>query len=46
MDQAMETLMKTHGIIGLPIVDAHAEFILPSKFDNLFLVPLVLVKLS
>tara|TARA_B100000579_G_C22288547_1_gene601565 strand:- start:59 stop:481 length:423 start_codon:yes stop_codon:yes gene_type:complete len=31
----MENLIKIHGIIGLPIVDAHAEFILPSKFNDL-----------
>tara|TARA_B100000700_G_scaffold307987_1_gene385105 strand:+ start:107 stop:523 length:417 start_codon:yes stop_codon:yes gene_type:complete len=31
----MEKLIKMYGIIGLPIVDARAEFILPSKFNDL-----------
>ena len=30
----MDDLMKKFGVIGLPIVDAHAEFLSPSKYGD------------
>jgi len=30
----MSDLMKEFGVIGLPIVDAHAEFLSPSKYND------------
>lgn len=30
----MGDLMKQYGVVGLPIVDAHAEFICPSKYGD------------
>ena len=30
----MGDLMDQYGVVGLPIVDAHAEFIYPSKFGD------------
>ena len=30
----MGDLMKQYGVVGLPIVDAHAEFIYPSKYGD------------
>ena len=30
----MGDLMKQYGVVGLPIVDAHAEFISPSKYGD------------
>jgi len=31
----MGGLMEKYGVIGLPIVDAHAEFLYPSKYSDL-----------
>jgi 4-hydroxybenzoyl-CoA thioesterase len=31
---AIQTLFKQHGVIGFPIVDLRAHFILPSKFGD------------
>jgi 4-hydroxybenzoyl-CoA thioesterase len=30
----MGDLMKQYGVVGLPIVDVHAEFICPSKYGD------------
>ena len=30
----MDDLMDQYGVVGLPIVDAHAEFIYPSKYGD------------
>jgi 4-hydroxybenzoyl-CoA thioesterase len=29
-----ETMVETYGTVGMPIVDAHAEFLLPSRFGD------------
>ena len=31
---SMSDLMDQYGVVGLPIVDAHAEFIYPSKYGD------------
>ena len=30
----MDDLMDQYGVVGLPIVDAHAEFLYPSKYGD------------
>ena len=30
----MGDLMEQYGVVGLPIVDAHAEFLYPSKYGD------------
>ena len=31
----MSCLMKEYGVVGLPIVDAHSEFIAPSSYGDM-----------
>ena len=31
----MSTLMKEFGVVGLPIVDAHSEFLAPSSYGDM-----------
>ena len=31
----MSNLMKEFGVVGLPIVDAHSEFLVPSSYGDL-----------
>ena len=31
----MSSLMKEFGVVGLPIVDAHSEFLVPSSYGDL-----------
>jgi len=31
----MSSLMKEFGVIGLPTVDAHSEFLAPSSFGDM-----------
>ena len=34
----MSSLMKEFGIVGLPIVDAHSEFLAPSSYGDMIVV--------
>ena len=31
----MNSLMKEFGVVGLPIVDAHSEFLAPSSYGDM-----------